>query len=497
MPQFDKLNDDVDCDVLVIGGGITGLSTAYLLKQTGQRVCLLERDRLAHGDTGCTTAHLAFVTDIRLPSLQRTFGSDRARLAWQGGEAAINTIEQIVDQEEIDCCFHRIPGFLQASLELNRDETQELQEECNLAQELGFAASFQATSPFSGQPAIRYANQAKFDPLRYLAALAKAIPGDGSAIYEESAATDFSADPLEAKANGHRINCHHLVIASHVPLMGQIGFFNATLLQSKLAAYSTYAIGTKVPAARYDEASYWDTSNPYYYLRIDHHADYDYAIFGGKDHRTGAASDNRERFDALAEILHKFIPEARVDRQWSGQVIETNDGLPYIGQTAERQFVATGFGGNGMTFGTLAAMLACDWVLGAKNLWQDLLSVDRKPVTHAVDYVQENLSYPYHIVADRFQRSEARSTREVKRGEGKLLRRDGQVIACSRDETGKLSQVSAVCTHMGCLVHWNNAEHTWDCPCHGSRFQPSGDVLAGPAEEPLAQIKNQREAAVK
>jgi nitrite reductase/ring-hydroxylating ferredoxin subunit len=170
--------------------------------------------------------------------------------------------------------------------------------------------------------------------------------------------------------------------------------------------------------------------------------------------------------------------------------VETNDGLPYIGETAERQFVATGFSGNGMTFGTLAAMMACDAVLGRENPWQDLLSVNRKKVRGGTwDYITENFSYPYYLLRDHLKGSEARSPDEVKRGDGKVLKLDGKQVACSRDSKGKLTTVSAVCTHMGCLVHWNNAEKTWDCPCHGSRFATSGNVLAGPAETPLEKIE--------
>ena len=488
--KFPKLAKDMRCDVAIIGGGITGLTAAYLLKRAGKRVCLLERDRLAHGDTGCTTAHLTCVTDTRLSELAKTFGKDNACLVWMGGAAAISTIEEIASREQIECDFQRIPGFLHASLTGKTDETKPLKSDCRLASEFGFETSFEDSVPSIGRPGFRLANQGKFHPLRYLAGLAPTIDGGGSSIFEHSEVTEFLDKPFGVKVNGKQVECDYIVIATHVPLMGQTGLVNATIFQSKLAPYSSYVIGAKLPKGQFPEASFWDTSDPYYYLRIDRHSRYDYAIFGGQDHKTGQKARPEQCFTALRQLLLKLAPGAKVDRQWSGQVIETNDGLPYIGETADRQFAATGFAGNGMTFGTLAAMMACDAALGRKNPWRKLFSIDRKKIRGGTwNYLTENLDYPYYLVRDRIKGSEARTPRDVKPGEGKILKLDGQRVACSRDEDKKLSMISAICTHMGCVVHWNSAEKTWDCPCHGSRFQPDGQVFAGPAETPLEPVK--------
>jgi glycine/D-amino acid oxidase-like deaminating enzyme/nitrite reductase/ring-hydroxylating ferredoxin subunit len=490
-PRFGKLTKNIECDVLVVGGGITGLTAAYLLKKAGNRVCVLERGRLAHGDTGCTTAHVTCVTDLRLTAMAKLFGRESARLVWQAGLAATSTIEQIARGEKIDCEFRRVPGFLHAALEEDRDETKEFKADARLAEELGFATTFVEEVPVISKPGMRVANQALFEPLKYLAGVAKTVDGGGSAIYEESEAKEFIDEPLGVKVNGKEVRCGYLVIATHVPLMGKTGLASATYLQTKIYPYSTYAIGAKIPSGAIPEASYWDTADPYFYLRIDRKDDHDYAIFGGLDHKTGQKQDLKQRFAHLLRLLLKIVPKARVDCHWSGQVIETNDGLPYIGETAKSQFVATGFGGNGMTFGTLSAMMACDKVLGRENPWQDLLSVRRKKVRGGTwDYLTENIDYPYYLVRDRLKGSEARSSRDIKAGEGKVLISDGKRVACSRDEDGKLTTVSAVCTHMGCIVHWNSAEKTWDCPCHGSRFQATGEVMAGPAETPLESVKS-------
>lgn len=490
LPKFPRVTRNASCDVLVIGGGITGLTTAYLLSQAGKRVCLLERDTIGSGDTYCTTAHLTYVTDLRLSELVKNFGKPAAGLVWHGGAAAIDTIQEITTREKIDCDFRRIPGYLHASLEKESDERKSLNADIKLARELGFEASFVESAPVVGRPAARFANVAKFHPLKFLAGIANAAIKQGCQIFEHSEAMEFVEEPRAVKVNGKQITCDYIVLATHVPLMGKTGLLNATIFQSKLAPYSSYVVGAKIAGGDYPEASFWDTTEPYYYLRTDRSKAGAYAIFGGLDHKTGQADDLEERYQKLEEILRSLIPTAKVDRRWSGQVIETNDGLPYIGETAERQFAATGFAGNGMTLGTLAALMATDAVLGQKNPWSDLFSVNRKKIRGGTwDYITENVDYPYYMLRDWLKGPEAQQTSQVKRGEGKLLRIEGQQVACSRDDKGKLHAVSAVCTHMGCLVHWNNTEQTWDCPCHGSRFETTGEVIAGPAEKPLEPIK--------
>jgi glycine/D-amino acid oxidase-like deaminating enzyme/nitrite reductase/ring-hydroxylating ferredoxin subunit len=490
MPKFEKLSRDMKCDVLVIGGGMTGLTTAYLLTRAGKKVCLLERDTLASGDTGCTTAHLTYVTDERLSALAKHFGKHTAALVWQAGAAAIQTIEHISRREEIDCEFRRVPGFLHASLESDSDERRQLGQDAKLAREFGFEATLIESAPIVSRTAVRFANVAKFHPIKYLGGVAHAATAGGCKIFEHSEAMEFSDKPRGVKVNGKQVTCDWIVLATHVPLMGKTGLLNATIFQTKLYPYSSYVVGAKIPKGKFSEASFWDTTDPYYYLRIDRGASSDYAIFGGQDHKTGQVEDTEKRYQKLERMLLKLIPTAKVDRRWSGQVIETNDGLPYIGETADRQFAATGFSGTGMTFGTLGGMMACDAILRKENPWKDILSVNRKKIRGGTwDYVTENVDYPYYLLRDRLKGSEARSPRDVKRGEGKVVLADGQRVACSRDEDGKLTTVSAICTHMGCVVHWNSAETSWDCPCHGSRFKPTGEVIGGPAEKPLEQVK--------
>jgi len=265
---------------------------------------------------------------------------------------------------------------------------------------------------------------------------------------------------------------------------------SAALFQTKLAPYSTYAIGAKIPSGAVPEASYWDTADPYNYLRIECQEGHDYAIYGGGDHKTGQVEESQTRYADLEQRLKWLIPQAEVDHWWSGQVIETNDGLPFIGEMTAKQFISTGYAGNGMTFGTLGGMMAADYVQGRTNPWSQLFDPHRKKVRGGTwDYLKENKDYPFYMVKDRLFSAAETSLDAIKPGEGKIVQLKSGKVAAYRDDTGKLSVKSAICTHMGCVVRWNVAEKTWDCPCHGSRFKATGEVIGGPAETPLSEAE--------
>jgi glycine/D-amino acid oxidase-like deaminating enzyme/nitrite reductase/ring-hydroxylating ferredoxin subunit len=489
-PKFPRLKHDLKVDVAVVGGGITGVTAAYLLQKAGRSVALLERDKFGGVDTSQTTAHLTFVTDIRLHELVSRFGRDHAQAAWDAGKAALDQIGEIVQAEDLACDFARVPGYLHAPWNgALKNEKKQLQQDVQLATDLGFDAEYLEVVPGVETMGVRFANQAKFHPLKYLARLLERIPGKKCQVFEGTEVSEVQEKPLKVKANGHSVICDYLVIATHVPLQGNAGLLSAALFQSKLAPYTSYAVGAQLPKGSFPEALFWDTSDPYHYLRIDAHPRYDYAIYGGEDHKTGQEERPEDRFRELDEFFAPHLPKTDISHRWSGQVIETNDGLPLIGETAERQFVATGYGGNGMTFGTLGAIMACDAALGRKNPWQALFDVSRKKLIGGTwDYLKENLDYPYYMIKDRLSAAEGKSVRNVRRGEGKILKLDGRRLAVYRDLKGKTTTLSPVCTHLGCIVHWNSAESTWDCPCHGSRFKPTGQVLTGPAESALEDL---------
>jgi glycine/D-amino acid oxidase-like deaminating enzyme/nitrite reductase/ring-hydroxylating ferredoxin subunit len=488
--KFPKLQRNISADVLVVGAGVTGITAAYLLKKAGSTVALIDRERVASIDTGHTTAHLTYVTDVQLQELAHNFGEDHAQAAWDAGADAIDEIERIVKEEKNDCEFTRVPAYVHVCVNgSSKKEALLLKKEADLATKLGFDAAYLSSAPYFNLPAVRFANQAKFHPRKYLRSLVARIPGSGSHVFEKSAASEIDAKNRRVKVNRNWISFDRVVMATNNPLVGLASIVGATLLQTKLSLYTSYALGARVAPGSIPEALFWDTREPYDYLRIDRHGDFDYLIYGGEDHKTGQKKATTKAYARLLARLQKIIPKANIDHRWSGQVICTPDGLPYIGENAERQFIATGYCGNGITFGTVAAMMARDWIAGRKNPWTDLFAVDRKKIKGAAwNYLRENKDYPYYMIKDRLARSEADSVRELNPGEGMIIGSRAKKVAAFRDRNGKIHRLSPVCTHLGCLVRWNAAESTWDCPCHGSRFKPTGEVIAGPAEEPLPPI---------
>ena len=454
VPRSTKIDTDERCDVLVIGGGITGLTAAYLLSNAGKSVVLLERSRLAEIDTGHTSAHLTMVIDTRLTELVKHFGRDHARAVWDAGIAAMWEIEAIAQEQKIECAFEWVPGYLHSphsGQSGQAGQAREFEEEAKAARDLEFDARFVDDVPFVGGPGVRFENQARFHPRKYLSALARVLSDRGVRIFEHSEVEEFTDEPLGAKANGCTITCGDIIVATHTPLMGNKGIVGASLFQTKLALYTSYVVAGRIARGRVPDALFWDTADPYQYVRLDPHRDFDLVILGGEDHKTGQVTETSACYTKLESALKRRLPDVELTHRWSGQVIETPDGLPYIGWHAKHQFAATGFSGNGLTFGTLAAMMATDAILGRRNPWVDLFEPARKVIHGGTwDYVTENKDYPYYMVRDRVAGAEG-----------------------------------PTCTHMGCVTRWNKAERSWDCPCHGSRFRPNGPVISGPAEAPL------------
>jgi glycine/D-amino acid oxidase-like deaminating enzyme/nitrite reductase/ring-hydroxylating ferredoxin subunit len=491
LPRFPQLGNDLDVDVAVIGAGVTGLTTARLLAEAGLRVALLERRTAASGDSGYTTAHLTAVTDTDLPLLVATMGRDHARAVWDAGLAAIDQMADFAQGMEDSCQWRWVPGFKHAPFDLDGEELeharQRLAAEARLAHDLGFDVTEVARTPLVGRPGWRIEDQALFNPRQYLRAHLRVLAETGVLIAEHSEVM-FTDAPGVLQCNGHRVRARHVVLATHNPLQGWLSGLAANVLQTKLALYTTYAVAARLPVdSSLEPACYWDTAVPYRYVRIDRDEQGTRIIAGGEDHKTGQEADTPRCFDALERWLGVLLPHARITHRWSGQVIETPDGLPLVGEVAPGQHIATGFSGNGMTFGTLAAMMIRDAITGTcSNPWRELFSPKRSVISRGPwDYLHENADYPYYMVRDRFAGDRHRHLRQIARGEGALVRHEGKTMAAFRDGRGETTLLSPVCPHLGCHVAWNGAERTWDCPCHGSRFGPTGEVLAGPATHPL------------
>lgn len=489
-PSFKHSDVPQSVDVVVIGAGITGLTTALLLKRAGKTVAVFERERIGAGDTGNTSAHVTYLTDSPLSSLSREVGEEAAGLVWRGQAAAIDLIEAHA-ADGIACGFQRVPGFLCAPFfdPVTESDLDTLRKEAERDVEGGFPVRFLESGPITGKPAIAIADQAVFHPLDYLYGLAAKIHGDGSFVGEECEVGSAMDDPLAVIVNGQTVACRDIVVATHEPVVGIRNLAAATLFQTKLYAYSTYVIGAPFDGS-IEPGSYNDMSNPYFYLRVHDTSTGRYAIFGGLDHKTGQESDTDAVFRRLENAFLRLVPSAKPERRWSGRVVESPDGLPYIGRVTDHQYIATGYAGNGMTFGTLAGMLIRDAITGVENPLHEVLDPTRKPSSFSAvkRLIAENVDYPAYLIGDRLRGADGSGVENVPRGGGKVLNLDDRRVAVHRRDDGSVVKVSAVCTHMGCLVRWNNAERTWDCPCHGSRFTPEGLVVGGPAESPLERI---------
>lgn len=482
-PGFGRLDRDVRVDVAIIGGGITGLTAGHQLKKAGLKVAVLEQHLVAGGETGHTTAHLTVAFDTGLEGLVESVGLGGARTVWDAGRRAIEHIEETMRMEQIDCHFRRVPGYLYAARV--QDEPR-VKREVELAKELGYGAEL-AHDP--GFPPMRHQammlpSQAQFNPRLYLIPLAKLIQGDGSCVFEHTHVTKVHpGSPAMVEASGYTVTADYVIYATHQPIQDR--FF-----ASKVAAYQTYALGVKVPEGTFPYILAWDTQDPYHYWRQEPGAGYDLVIIGGEDHRTGQEDDTEARYSALESYVRTALHGTKYELlyRWSGQVLSPMDGLPFIGELdgEGHNYVATGYSGNGMTMGTFAALMITDLILGREHPATALFDPNRfRVMAGGVTFIEENLAYPTYLALDTLKPAERAELDDIKPGEGRVISLDGERVAASREPNGRIHAVSATCTHMGCQVHWNDAERTWDCPCHGSRFMLDGKVMNGPATEGL------------
>jgi glycine/D-amino acid oxidase-like deaminating enzyme/nitrite reductase/ring-hydroxylating ferredoxin subunit len=484
--SYAPLRADVTVDVAVVGGGITGLTAALRLVEEGRRVAVLDMHGIAAGETGHTTAHLTEVVDGRYTTINTDFGVEGGRLVGESSRQAIDWIERTTAALSIACGFERVPGFLYTERE---DDVAMLREEVEQASRAGVGAKFTRDVPlaFPTRGALRVERQAQFHVREYLLPIAARIAERGGLIFENTRAESVDdGEPCRVVTEHGIVTAGAVIVAANVPM-------NRVALITKLPAYRSYALGVRI-AGDAPRGLFWDTDDPYHYTRTQRLQDGDVVIIGGEDHKTGMEKDTERRYEALADYARSRFAVERIEYSWSGQIIEPVDGLPYIGlNTASRHvYVATGFSGNGMTYGTLAGLITADLVLGRSNPYAELYDATRvKPLAAAKDYVTENVDFPTHLVKDRLTKHnvESRDPAGVSPGTGRIVAIDGRKYAVYRDEQGTAHAFSPVCPHMGCDVAWNPAERTWDCPCHGSRFEATGDVINGPAVTPLDPVE--------
>ena len=498
IPTQAALCENVEADVCVVGAGIAGMTTAYLLLLEGKSVVVLEDGLVGGGETQRTTAHLSNAIDDRYVNIERWHGESGARLAAESHTAAIDRVEAIIKREGIDCEFTRLDGYL---FNAPGESRKGLEQELEAARRAGLSlVEFASRCPwdhFDSGACLKFPRQGQFHPLKYLAGLQQAILRMGGRIYTQTHVEKIeSGSSIRTQTTpGFNVTSSSVVVATNTP------FNDLVTIHTKQAAYISYVMGFAMPPASIAKGLYWDTLNPYHYVRIhslpasdscDGPQPLDILIVGGEDHKTGQADDAEDRYQRLESWTRERFPSAgNIVYQWSGQVMETIDGLAFIGRNpldSSNVFIATGDSGQGMTHGTIAGILLTDLIVGRDNPWSTLYDPARKTLRAAGRYVKENLNVALQY-SSWVTGGDESSLQAIMPGSGAVVRDGLTKVAAYRDAQGELHQCSAVCPHLGCIVEWNHNESTWDCPCHGSRFDKQGHLVCGPANRDLERIQ--------
>lgn len=489
LPRRKPLSADAQADVCIVGAGIAGLSCAYLLARTGRKVIVLDDKPIAGGQSHRTSAHLSCIIDDRYSEIERIHGFEGLRLAAQSHAAAVTHIETLAREEAIACDFERVDAFLCAP----DDGASVLASEAAAARKVGVAVEEIDALKLSERTtvrALRFPGQAQFHPLRYLHGLAEAVEKHGGTLCCDTRVTELSggADAAVKTANGHTVKASEIVVATNSPINDR------AVIHTKQAPYTTYVIAVPVQRGAIAPALYWDTCDPYHYVRVQRLPEdsaNELLIVGGEDHKSGQCDDKPARFHGLRTWTQQtFGVDAAPRYQWSGQVMETLDGLGYIGRNPldhDNVYIITGDSGMGLTHATLGAILITDLIGGIDNPWAPLYSPSRKPLATLRTFSEENLNVVLQM-RDWVTSGDVETADHIPAGGGAILRQGAHKRAAFRDESGQLHVCSAVCPHLGCIVRWNEVERIWDCPCHGSRFDRYGKVITGPSRANLSPV---------
>lgn len=492
---YPPLRENRQVDVCVIGGGVAGLTTAYLLARTGASVAVIEAGAVGGGETSRTTAHLTAALDQGYTRIAELHGEEHARVAAESQMAAIERIQEIVARERIACDFERVEGYL-FSVDPDAESGRRfLEREVEVTHAIGLRkTSLVSHVPIAGTQlggALHYPNQAQFHPLKYMRGLAEAFVRLGGAIYGDTRVVDVdgSVPQTVITQHGHRVVADEVVVATNAPI-GE-----TARLHARQAPYRSYVVGFRIPAGAIPHVLLWDTGSPYHYVRVQQGAGPDgddVLLVGGEDHKAGQAHDADERFARLDAWGRAHFPMVgEIVFHWSGQVLRSNDGLALLGRHPgehEHRYVITGDCCNGITNATIGAMIVSNLIHGNPNPWSDTYAPDRIRLRAIPETAKENANVVEQYAAW-LTPGEVSTVEQIAPGSGAVIRRGLQKIAVYKAPDGALTERSAVCTHRHCIVEWNEAERTWDCPCHGSRFDPSGRVVSGPAVEDLRRAE--------
>jgi hypothetical protein len=474
-------------DVLIAGGGITGVTTALLLQKSGLRCAIAEAHSLCFGTSGGTTAHINTFFDTSYDQIQSDFGKEAAQLIARATNQARDLFRQHVETYNIDCGFAEKDGYLYA---VDGQQAEELDKIYQASKEAGVDVEYvdAIPVPVSFVKAVVYRRQAQIHPTRYVLALAQAFTQQGGTILENCRVEkiDKRDEGLEITTSTGTIQAKNLVYATHIPP-------HINLLHFRNAPYRSYAIAVQLNNEAYPDALAYDMFDPYHYYRTQEIDGKRYLIIGGEDHKTAHQENTEACFNNLIAHARNHFDVAAVTHRWSSQYFEPSDGLAYIGHLPggpDNVYVATGYSGNGITYSHIAALTLSDLITKGQSDYAELFRPGRiKPVAGFMEFVKENADVVAQFVGKRLGAEKLEGLAEIAPGEGRLVKYEGSTLAVYKDETGKIYALNPVCTHAKCIVDWNQAEKTWDCPCHGARYNLNGDVLTGPAHRGLEKVE--------
>jgi glycine/D-amino acid oxidase-like deaminating enzyme/nitrite reductase/ring-hydroxylating ferredoxin subunit len=490
--ELGPLVRDLDADVCIVGAGIAGLSTAYELARAGRSVVVLDDGSVGGGQTKRTTAHLSNAVDDLYCEIEGMHGEEGARLVADSHTAAIDEIESIVEKESIACGFERLSGYLFPGPD---SEHELLDAELAAARRAGLASAERLEAgPAGGPPGpcLHFPRQAQFQPLRYLNGLAEAIGRYGGRIFTGTHVSEIEGRDgvVMRTANGCRVKARFGVVATNTPIHERVA------IHTKQVGCRTYVVALDATEANVPRALYWDTDDPYHYVRVQSESSsgHELLLVGGEDHRIGEElGEAFVRYTRLERWARRRFPRlGHVVHRWSGEVMEPVDGLAYIGVSPsgpDSLLLATGDSGMGMTHGVIAGILLAETIAGRVHPWANLYSPSRKPTRALGRYLRENGQTLGHYGEWlRF----GTSIESIPPDSGAVVQHGARKLAVYRDDRGELHACSAACTHLGGLVGWNDAEKTWDCPCHGARYDRFGRVVHGPANHDLRPADQKR-----
>jgi glycine/D-amino acid oxidase-like deaminating enzyme/nitrite reductase/ring-hydroxylating ferredoxin subunit len=486
--EYPALQGDIRAEVAVVGGGLAGITAAYLLMREGVRPVLLEADRILFGTTGHTTGKITSQHDLIYDKLQTQVGREQARQYAAANEAAIAEIARIVGEHKIDCDFAREPAYVYAEKEEN---IETIDNEVKAALDCGIRAEYVEKIPFSIaiKAAVRFDGQARFHPRKYALALAEELTRGGCPIYERTRVVgleDGRDGYVLTTGSGPQVTAKKVVIASHYPFYNKHALYFARIYVER-----SYLLAVKAKEP-YPGGMYISLEDPVRSLRCQPAAEGMLTLVGGENHKAGQSPDTRAHYRALVDFAAEHFTVEDIPFYWSAQDCMTLDDIPYAGQYASDKpglYVATGFKKWGMTNSTASAMLIRDLIVRGCSDWEEVYGPSRiNLVASAKNAVVENANVASNLLEGKL--APLPEEVDVERGGGKIVEHDGHRAGAYRDMDGKLHVVDTTCTHMGCEVNWNSAEKSWDCPCHGSRFDVDGNVIEGPAVRALNRGKS-------